>query len=325
MTMRWQGLLLLLIFLSACDDLASGSNLADDIPSTGSAVGSQSYTIHQTITLSNEGNQQPDQQNLWVALIRDVDPYQTVQSRTISPENYVIVNDEYDNQYAEFDFKDHPAGTRIVVEIEYRVTIYEQIVEPGKCEGALPNEFTQPELHIESANPQIVKLSKELSQGQNNVCDQVHAFYDYVGDELIYTFNQKDWGAQAALGYMGSDCTEYSSLMIALSRAAGIPARYYEGLLYLGDKLEGVAQTEHAWLDVYFPGVGWAAMDPTLGRSLIDRTRYFAHYTPDHIIVTVGRNPSTLRGASYWSHLYWPGDSTTIRVESAEWILTPIQ
>jgi transglutaminase-like putative cysteine protease len=321
--MRTQWLLPLLILLTACSNLASGSNLTNDFPSTSTSGESRRYIIKQKISLSNEGEGQPDQQNLWVALIRDIEPYQTVQSRNISPNKYQIVIDEFGNQYAEFNFKDHPAGTKISVEIEYKVTIFEQIIALGICEGSMPDEFTQPELRIESANPQIVALSQKLSQGRKTVCDQIRAFYDYVGNELVYSYNQNDWGAQAALGYMGADCTEYSSLMIALSRAAGVPARYYEGLVYLEGQPEGIAQTEHAWLDVYFPGAGWAAMDPTLGRSSINREKYFAHHTPDHIIVTVGRNPSTLRGSSYWSHLYWPGDSTTIRVENLPWNISP--
>ena len=127
---------------------------------------------------------------------------------------------------------------------------------------------------------------------------------------------------------MGADCTEYASLVAALSRAQKIPARYYEGLLYLRDNRTGndgeqIAQTEHAWLDVYLPGIGWTALDPTLGRWPVYRETYFAHYTPNHIIVTTGRNPSTLRGASYWSHLYWPGDITTIRIDKSEWNIFP--
>jgi transglutaminase-like putative cysteine protease len=105
---------------------------------------------------------------------------------------------------------------------------------------------------------------------------------------------------------------------MALSRAQGIPARYFEGLLYLDKETDALARSEHAWPDVFLPGIGWVAMDPTLGRILVNRETYFAHYTPDHIIVTMGANPSVLRGSSYWTHLYWPGDSTKIRVYG-EW------
>ncbi len=143
----------------------------------------------------------------------------------------------------------------------------------------------------------------------------MRAFYDYIGNELVYTPNGENWGAQATLGLMGSDCTEYTSLLVALSRVQGIPARYFEGLLYLDNGTTAIAKTEHAWPDIYLPVVGWTALDPTLGRKPATRETYFGHYTPNHIIVTMGANPSVLRGSSYWTHLYWPGNSTQIRVE----------
>jgi transglutaminase-like putative cysteine protease len=187
------------------------------------------------------------------------------------------------------------------------------------CKGELPNEFLQPELHVESSNPQIMDLARNLGTGTNNVCEKVRAFYEYIGDHLIYTYNARNWGAQAALGPMGADCTEYADLLIALSRAQGIPARYFEGLRYVGAGAPSSTRIEHAWPDVYLPGIGWVALDPTLGRFRGDRDTYFAHYTPEHIIVTMGVNPSTLRGTSYWTHLYWPGDAAKISAESFEW------
>ena len=277
------------------------------------------YRVSQEIVLFNSGDKTPDQQNLWVALIRDFAPYQEVHSRKISPSNYILLSDEYGNEYAEFDFSDHPPNTKLEVKIDYEITVNEIFYDLSVCEGELIDEYIQPELHIESANPQLIAIAKELSQKENSTCEEVRAFYDYAGDNLVYTFNQKSWGAQTTMGFMGSDCTEYSSLVIALSRAEKIPARYYEGLLYLDNKTANLADAQHAWIDVYFPGIGWVAMDPTLGRMKNVRDNYFAHHTPDHIIVTTGRNPSTLRGSSYMTHLYWPGNSTKIKLEKLDW------
>ncbi len=253
-----------------------------------------------------------------MALIRDFSPYQTVQSMQVSPDHYQLIVDEYGNHYAEFDFSKQPVGTTQVVTIDYRVTVNELEYDLSRCQGPLPQDFTRPELHIESANPQIVALAGQLSAGKLSVCQQVRAFYDYIGDHLTYTYNGANWGAQAALGKMGADCTEYTDLLVALGRAKGIPARYFEGLLYLENGPDTRAKTEHAWPDVYLPSVGWVALDPTLGRLPADRDTYFAHYTPDHIIVTMGASPSVLRGSSYWTHLFWPGNSTRIQV-TGEW------
>jgi transglutaminase-like putative cysteine protease len=306
--------------ISACQNLPPGEESFSPI-----VISNHQYFVNQRLGLANLGNGRPEKQNLWVALIRDFSPYQKVISRKISPASYHLVIDEYGNEYAEFDFSNHPAGTEIWVEIEYQIEVYELGYEFGSCEGFSPKEFTQPELNIESANRQIIAIAEDLSVETKNPCEQVRAFYDFVVDELVYSYNRNDWGAQAALGPMGADCSEYSSLMIALSRAAGIPARYFEGLLYKDEEIAELAQTEHAWMDAFLPGIGWIAIDATLGRDPSFRETYFAHYTPDHIIITTGRNPSTLRGSNYWSHLYWPGDSTDIQVKAADWDINLIE
>lgn len=280
---------------------------------------SRHYLVRQHQTLSNMGTGQPEKQNMWVALIRDLQPYQQVRRREISPDSYVLLTDEYGNLYAEFDLSRHAPSETLELIIETEVDVFEVIYDWSQCEGELLDEFRRAELHIESANPQIVSLSQELAAGKQTVCEKVRAFYDYVAENLVYSTNADDWGAQATFGDMGADCSEYASLMIALSRAVGIPARYTAGLRYLEADEAAKMPFEHAWLEVYFPAVGWVSMDPTLGRSPIHRDTYFAYFTPNRIAITLGRNPSTLRGANYWSHLYWPGNSTTIVVENAEW------
>lgn len=313
--------------------LSCGPSASSSIPAVSQTLSSQittplgsiTYAITETLRVVNDGPRSPDKQNLWVALISDVEPHQRVKAMSISPAAYTLVSDEYGNRYAEFDFSHQSPGETISVTIAYQVTVSEVAADLTSCSGPLPTEFTQPELHIESSNPQITALASELARGQATACDQVRAFYDYIGNHLVYSYNGRSWGAQAALGEMGADCTEYSDLLIALSRAAGIPARYVEGLAYFPNTTNALARTEHAWVEVYLPGPGWTPIDPTLGRSSLTRATYFAHLPPDHILVTRGRNPSTLRGASYFTHLYWPGKSADIRIEGFGWEVKPIR
>jgi transglutaminase-like putative cysteine protease len=311
--------LLILISLLGCQPQADAVIPSTQIPASSITILSQrEYDVHQQVQLTNEGTGQPEKQNIWIALIRDFPPYQNVSSMKISPNKYELVIDEYGNHYAEFDFSRQPAGSTQTVKIDYRVVVNELSYDLSACQGEVLGDFIQPELHIESDNPQIVSLADKLSQGNGSICQQVRSFYDYVANELTYTPNGENWGAQAALGPMGADCTEYADLLVALSRAKSIPARYFEGLLYLENGADSIAKIEHAWPDVYLPAVGWTALDPTLGRAAVNRETYFAHYTPEHIIVTMGVNPSVLRGSSYWTHLYWPGNSTQIRV-NGDW------
>ena len=319
---------LLLCVLTSCQDGPGSSLNPDSIPGEPSAfsiVESKAYAVQEHFLITNHGPGMPSKHNLWVALIDDQPPYQEVLERSISADKYEIFSDEYGNQMAEFDLVGLPPGESLEVEIDYQVKVNRLAYDLSHCEGDLPPFFTQPEYHIESNNPQILALSEDLSRGTKTACDRARAFYDYVGDHLVYTYNGRNWGAQAALGEMGADCSEYTSLTIALNRAAGIPARYLEGVLYLDEPINEMAKTEHAWLEVYLPGVGWTPVDPTLGRALLFRNDYFAAYTPDHIIVTRGRNPSALRGGSYFSHIYWPGNSAVIKIEDFHWSLSPIQ
>ncbi len=315
-------LIICLFLLAACRAAPTPVPLADPAPATLSPTAPVArYEAVQEIRFVNTGRARPEQQLVWVALLPEDEPGQRILSRSILPAAYDLVIDEYGNHYAEFDLSEMPPGSTRRIELRYELEITRRDIDLGDCLGPLPTIYLQSELHIESNNPRIKALADQLSADQPTPCAKVRAFYDYIGDHLVYSFNGQSWGAQAALGPMGADCSEFSSLLVALSRAAGIPARYVEGLVYLQAAESGLARTEHAWVEVFLPEVGWTPVDPTLGRAATLRERYFGHFPPNHILITRGRNPSTLRGGSYWTHLYWPGSSTTIQVQDQGWQL----
>jgi transglutaminase-like putative cysteine protease len=58
-------------------------------------------------------------------------------------------------------------------------------------------------------------------------------------------------------------CQDFTHLMIGLSRALGVPARYVSGLVHPDrERYRGFTQT-HAWCELLFPSTGWVGFDPT--------------------------------------------------------------
>lgn len=66
-------------------------------------------------------------------------------------------------------------------------------------------------------------------------------------------------------------CQDYAHVMIAFCRSLGIPARYVSGYFYNG-KTGNENEASHAWMEVFIPGYGWKAWDPTHNREA--DTRY---------------------------------------------------
>jgi transglutaminase-like putative cysteine protease len=65
-------------------------------------------------------------------------------------------------------------------------------------------------------------------------------------------------------------CRDFAVLLIEAARSLGFGARIVTGYLYnpAADGRAGAvvgAGTTHAWADIYLPGAGWVAYDPTNG------------------------------------------------------------
>ena len=84
--------------------------------------------------------------------------------------------------------------------------------------------YLTPSPKIESRDPKIRELAKEIGVDKDKAWDHVAAIYDWVRSHVKYK-NGPLKGALAALRDGTGDCEEYSSLFIAICRAADIPAR----------------------------------------------------------------------------------------------------
>ena len=148
---------------------------------------------------------------------------------------------------------------------------------------------------------QVIELAQELTAGAKTEHEAVIAILTHVADAIKYQYSPKQFDALFGLTTGTGNCQNFSHLAIALLRASGIPARISIGQA-LKDKwkipldnkgsslVQGMGEGLHAWIEVWYPDLGWLPCDPQQSR-LFTSTR--------HIKLGHGLDASDVR--EYWS------------------------
>lgn len=87
---------------------------------------------------------------------------------------------------------------------------------------------------------------------------------DFIeGDDIILKLFQTKQG----------HCVYYSTAMIALTRAAGIPSRLAAGFRTINNEITNTQAVDrsqpYAWVECYIPHIGWMAFDPTPNKKAV--------------------------------------------------------
>lgn len=127
------------------------------------------------------------------------------------------------------------------------------------------NEFLKPTLHIQSNNQEIINKSKEIIGDEKNSFLAVKKLTQWVSEEikdkLVDSFSSLN-----VLHAREGECQSHTYLYTAFARAAGIPTKVVNGIVYLEPK----GFLYHTWAESY---VGyWIAVDPTFGQIPVDAT-----------------------------------------------------
>ena len=96
------------------------------------------------------------------------------------------------------------------------------------------------------------------------------ALNSYLHGRFIYAPNATDVNTPLTefAAHNSGVCQDFAHAMLALCRAAGIPARYVSGYIHSspsGDETLIGAEASHAWVEAFLPGNGWVGFDPTNG------------------------------------------------------------
>ncbi|WP_276281864.1 transglutaminaseTgpA domain-containing protein [Halorussus caseinilyticus] len=168
------------------------------------------------------------------------------------------------------------AGRDYPAEIERRYT-------------ALPEETRQ----------RLGPFTDRLTSDADSPYESARRIESWLESNKTYSLNvsqpaDEDVASQFVFEMESGYCEYFATSMVAMLRSQGVPARYVVG--YSTGQSVGAntyrvrAMNAHAWVEVYFPDVGWVRFDPTPGeqrlqaeqQALANRTDADAgEYTPN--------------------------------------------
>jgi transglutaminase-like putative cysteine protease len=174
----------------------------------------------------------------------------------------------------------------VVLDDAYRAT--SRMAEPG-TQALRQAGLRYPEwviaryTQLPEALPQrVLDLALDLTAAEPTPYDRALKLETYLRTTYPYTLDlpappyNRDLVDYFLFDLQRGYCDYFASAMVVLARAAGLPARLVTG--YAGGLWEAQAAqftiTEaeaHSWAEVYFPGYGWVAFEPTASQPRLER------------------------------------------------------
>jgi transglutaminase-like putative cysteine protease len=126
-----------------------------------------------------------------------------------------------------------------------------------------------------------------------HLADTIHHDFHHIGRP-----DGEPMGAAETLRSRSGACRDTAMLYVQACRSLGLAARFVSG--YSMHHPEEVSEHElHAWAEVYLPGGGWRAYDPSLGLAVADGHVALAAAPDHHLAAPVsGRYRGTGVGSS---------------------------
>ncbi len=168
----------------------------------------------------------------------------------------------------------------------YSVTVTEPVYDTKKMReatyGGVSDQFMAQYTQLPDSLPDRVRdLAQKITKDTTNPYDAAKAIENYLSFSGRYTYSTTEatdtlpdadyvdqFLFETKIGY----CDNFSTAMVVLLRAQGIPARWAKGFA-AGEKIQTATGEKttyqitnddaHSWPEVYFPGTGWVPFEPT--------------------------------------------------------------
>jgi transglutaminase-like putative cysteine protease len=166
-----------------------------------------------------------------------------------------------------------------------RANMYEPtITQLRSAGGAYPDWVTKNYLQLpEGLSAEIISLAEWITADSKTPYDMAAAITQYLRSNISYATAVEDppAGRDPVAWFLFDSksgfCNYYATAEVIMLRAVGIPARmaagFAQGEYESPDTYVVRLRDEHAWPEVYFPGVGWVEFEPTVSQAPLTRSQ----------------------------------------------------
>lgn len=177
-----------------------------------------------------------------------------------------------------------PSSATVVSSVEPGVTYQEIVSQPNPSEESLkaseqwvpPNDGARTRYLTLSPQPaKVTDLASRLTAGKATPYEKAVAIAGYFKDPsngFVYslTTGPRSDNESALVSFLQNKkgfCQQYAAAAAVLMRLAGLPTRVVLGYTHQSPDSNGsftvTTADAHAWVEVYFVGIGWIPFDPT--------------------------------------------------------------
>ena len=200
----------------------------------------------------------------------------------------VLTDNQFGNQvlFTELDVTD----SKKPFVLKFSVQRQEKSVYDDAGEQAA---FLAPERQVPDAEAFHAIVKDVLADKNGGDLVRARALYDHTIDTMRYAKFGDGWGkgdAVFACDAARGNCTDYHSYFIALSRAAGIPARFAIGAAVPSNRDNGGVNGYHCWAEFYAEGKWWPVDISEADKYTSLSTYYFGHNPANRVEFSRGRD-----------------------------------
>lgn len=247
------------------------------------------YAIELRVPLP--GRAGSGRRRVWIPLPSASHSQRVVGERIAAPVDVTRTADRLGNRYA---YLERVRGGAVVV----RATV-ERFPDRGipldeiRRGGADdPRRYLMAQRGIPLDGP-VARLAARAVGDRRGAAERIAGIFDLVVREMTYSKRGRGWGrgdAVWACEARRGNCTDFHSLLIAMARSEGIPARFVIGFPLAAERSSGEVGGYHCWAEVFDPGRGWLPADASAAKRSGRGRDYLGALPSDRVAFSRGRD-----------------------------------